>query len=256
MSHLKNVLSPVGTPTADRTVGEMVAEMPARSRVFQSHQIDFCCQGGRTVREACELRGVDLGRVVGELEKPTLAVQMSDENPAELPPAELVRYIVRVFHEPLRMELPRLRAMAQRVAQVHGGHTPALREVLELFLQLEAELSVHLLKEEQVLFPAVIAMTEGVAEPHSVDGPIACMLHEHEDAGVALSRLRTLTNGFTPPSDACNTYRALFSGLAELEEALHRHIHLENSVLFPEARALVSRGGPAREMQGAIVKQA
>ncbi len=236
------VLSPAGTPTADRSVGEMVAELPARSRVFQSYGIDFCCQGGRTVREACGRKGLDLVRVVDELERVAVGAGVEERNPAELPPGELAVYIVERFHEPLRRELPRLRAMAQRVAQVHGGHTPALREVLEVFLGLEAELTSHLLKEEQILFPAIEAIESGYDGQMHLDGPIACMFHEHEDAGAALVRLRELTGGFVPPADACNTYRALFSGLAELEESLHRHIHLENAVLFPAARGLAAAG--------------
>jgi regulator of cell morphogenesis and NO signaling len=94
------------------------------------------------------------------------------------------------------------------------------------------------MKEEEILFPAIVEMVENGATSLPVDGPIACMLHEHDDAGNALSRLRELTHGFTPPPEACNTYRALFVGLAELEDDLHRHIHLENSVLFPAALAM------------------
>ena len=240
MSHIKITLSAPGTPTLDRTVGEMVAESPSRSRIFQAHQIDFCCQGNRTVREACQKRGLDPALVAGQLESMDAGPGEPEENPAELPPAELARYIVRTFHDPLRLELPRLRAMAQRVAHVHGGHTPSLRELLEVFLGLEAELTSHLSKEEMVLFPAVEAAAESGRCPIPLEGPIACMLDEHEDAGEALARLRELTHGFTPPVEACNTYRALFAGLAELEESLHRHIHLENSVLFPAVRHMQS----------------
>jgi len=242
MSHLKRVLSAPGTPMAERTVGETVAEMPGRSRVFQNHQIDFCCQGGRTVRDACEKKGVDLARVVAELEAVQAGASAPEGNPAELAPDELAAYIVDVHHRFLRTELPRLRAMAQRVAQVHGGHTPSLVKVLEVFLAMEAELTLHLLKEEQILFPAVAMMASGHSAPMPLDGPVACMMHEHEEAGAALVELRELTSDFTPPVEACNTYRALFSGLAELEADLHRHIHLENSVLFPAARRMALEG--------------
>ncbi len=95
-----------------------------------------------------------------------------------------------------------------------------------------------MMKEEQILFPAVSAMSRGESGSVQLDGPIACMIHEHDDAGQALGRLHELTSGFKPPADACNTYRALFAGLADLEEDLHRHIHLENSVLFPAAQKL------------------
>ena len=114
-------------------------------------------------------------------------------------------------------------------------------EVFDVFLQLEQEMVAHMRKEEEALFPAIVAMTgeEGVRMP--LDEPIACMMHEHDSSGEAVARLRELTNGFEPPPEACNTYRALFAGLRDLEEDLHRHIHLENAVLFPAARALSSR---------------
>lgn len=242
MSHVPNVFSPPGTPLPDRTVGELVAERPGRSRVFQSFQIDFCCQGGRTLREACEGKSVALDAVVEQLEAEQAAPPATSRNPAELPPAELVDHILRTHHEYLWNELPRLHTMAERVAKVHGGHTPSLVEVFNVFCGLAEELSAHMMKEEKILFPAIAELTQGGAsEPVALDGPLSCMLHEHEDAGAGLARLRELTRGFQPPPEACNTYRALFAGLADLEEDLHTHIHLENAVLFPQARALADQ---------------
>lgn len=241
MSHQPNIVSPEGTPLADRTVGELVAERPGRSRVFQAFQIDFCCQGARTLSEACERKGIALATVIERLEAEMEEAVKPLGNPAELPPHELADYIVTTHHDFLRREFPRLRAMSERVAHVHGGHTPALVEVFQVYCGLEAELNSHMMKEEQVLFPAVSAMSRGESGPLVLDGPIACMIHEHDDAGTALARLHQLTDGYQPPADACNTYRALFSGLADLEEDLHRHIHLENSVLFPAAQKLAAK---------------
>ena len=129
--------------------------------------------------------------------------------------------------------------MAERVANVHGAHTPSLVEVFKIFLGVEEELTSHMAKEEQILFPAVVAMSRGEVQPMSLDGPIHCMIHEHDEVGNALAVLRDLTGGFRPPTEACNTYRALFAGLEDLEDDLHRHIHLENSVLFPAAQAMM-----------------
>lgn len=241
MSHSTVLFSPVGTPFLARTVGELVAERPGRSRIFQALGIDFCCQGGRLLAEACKTKGISAATVLEQLQAELADKNTPDQNPAELPPKELVDYIVETHHGYLRSEFPRLRAMSERVAKVHGGHTPTLVEVLEVFLGLEAELNSHMMKEEQILFPAIVAMTQGEAAPRSLDGPISVMLREHDDAGAALSRLRELTGGFQPPAEACNTYRALFAGLQELEEDLHRHIHLENSVLFPAAQAMVEK---------------
>jgi regulator of cell morphogenesis and NO signaling len=238
MSHKPNVFSPPGTPLLDRTVGELVAERPGRARVFQSFGIDFCCQGGRTVREACEGKGLPFQTVVEQLEAEQADPAAPAQNPAELSPEALAAYIVETHHAFLRRELPRLHAMSQRVAQVHGGHTPSLIEMFHVFTGMAAELSNHLAKEEQVLFPAVAAMSRGESYRGLLNEPIDCMIHEHEEAGAALARLRELSHGFQPPAEACNTYRALFAGLHDLEEDLHRHIHLENAVLFPAARAM------------------
>lgn len=237
MSHTPNIYSAPGTPVIDRTVGELVAERPGRSRIFQAHGIDFCCQGGRTLRQACESRNLSADDVIAELEKESDGKPNDGANPAELPLHELCSYIVETHHGFLRRELPRLQAMAQRVAQVHGGHTPSLVEVNDVFTAMAEELDSHMMKEEQILFPAVEAMSRGETAYMPLDGPIACMLHEHDDAGQALARMRVLTAGFQAPPEACNTYRALFAGLVDLESDLHRHIHLENSVVFPQALA-------------------
>ncbi|MDP3850726.1 MAG: iron-sulfur cluster repair di-iron protein [Luteolibacter sp.] len=238
MSHTATIFTPAGTRMPDRTVGEIVAERPSQARVFQAFGIDFCCQGGRTLREACSLKGIDLDSVVDQLNAGAAGKEPSENNPALLPPVELIEHIVGVHHEYLRSELPRLHAMSERVAKVHGGHTPSLVEVFGIFCGMSDELNSHMVKEEQVLFPAIQMLCAEPSTMMSIDGPVACMLHEHDEVGAALARLRELTHGFTAPPEACNTYRALFAGLGELEEDLHRHIHLENAVLFPQALAL------------------
>jgi regulator of cell morphogenesis and NO signaling len=241
MSHTATVFTPAGTPMPDRTVGEIVAENPSQARVFQVFGIDFCCQGGRTLREACTLKGIGLESVIEQLEAANATPNAPENNPALLPPVELIEHIVNKHHACLRAELPRIHAMSGRVAKVHGGHTPSLVEVFDVFCAMAAELDSHMMKEEQILFPAIRALCEG-SRVMPLDAPVARMLQEHDDAGAALARMRELTNGFTPPPEACNTYRALFAGLAELEEDLHRHIHLENAVLFPQAMALAKAG--------------
>lgn len=239
MSHHQPVLSPEGTPLADRTVGEIVAENPSLSRVFQSYRLDFCCQGAKTLRQACEKNDLPLDEVVTALEEEAASAGVPDSNPAELPPVELADYIVEKHHGYLRSELPRVHAMAQRVAQVHGPRNSSLVEVFEVFTGLFRELDSHMRKEEDILFPTIRAIfSDPPGEPvfpGEIGHPVAQMEHEHEEAGQALERLRELTNGYRPPVDACNTYRALFAGLEDIEQDTHRHIHLENSVLFPAA---------------------
>jgi regulator of cell morphogenesis and NO signaling len=238
-SHHQPALSPPGTPLAERSVGELVAERPGLSRVFQRHGLDFCCQGALKVREACKRKHVSLETVVHDLEQALTSPAEPGENPAQLPMPELVQHIITRYHDHLRREIPRLNAMAQRVAHVHGGHTPSLVTVSEVFEHFAEELGQHMEKEEIALFPAILRLQVDDGETQrQLDAPIRCMMQEHEDAGDALARLRELTNGFVPPPEACNTYRALFAGLAELENDMHHHVHLENSVLFPAALAL------------------
>lgn len=195
--------------------------------------MDFCCQGGKTLEEACEKKGLDVSFVSMLLEEADGGKESQGPNPAELSPADLCQYIVDTHHAFLRSELPRLLSMAQRVAHVHGGHTPSLVTVFDVVSALADDLYDHMGKEEDILFPAVKASAGSAA----VAVPIACLVEEHESAGAALARLNELTSGYNPPADACNTYRALFAGLQDLEEDMHTHVHLENSVLFPQLSA-------------------
>jgi len=232
-------MSPVGTPLADRSVGEIVSENPSLSRVFQSYQLDFCCQGAKTLRQACEGKNLSLEEVSEALEKAVTSGGEPESNPALLAPSALVDYIVETHHGYLRQELPRVHAMAERVAQVHGPRNTSLVQIYEVFSSLFLELDSHMRKEEEILFPTIKAIfSDPPADPvfpGPIEHPVDQMMHEHEEAGQALARLRELTQNFEPPADACNTYRALFAGLKDLEEDTHRHIHLENSVLFPAA---------------------
>lgn len=236
MSHTITTPSAPGTPLADQTVGEIVAANPNLSRVFQAHDIGFCCQGTLTLRKACERNKVDLEAMMVALDTEAKGGPAPLENPAELTLSKLADHIVETHHGFLRRELPRIHAMAERVAQVHGGQTPSLVSVYEVFTEMGQALSDHTKKEEQMLFPA-IRNIDNEAETARMDlsAPVARMMEEHKSTTEAIARLRELTNHYQPPADACNTYRALFAGLADLETDMARHIHLENDVLFPRA---------------------
>lgn len=220
----------------NRGVGELVAERPGRSRIFQEHGIEFCCQGKKTLKQACENLNVPLETIVEALEKELTETKIQGINPAELSIGELAEYVIKVHHGFLRKELPRLHQMAMRVAQVHGGHTPSLVRVYQVFENMFRELDQHLDKEEQVLFPVIRIIAKGETPTLPVEGPIATMMEEHVETGQALEELQELTHNYSPPEEACNTYRALFAGLADLQNDLHQHIHLENNVLFPAAK--------------------
>lgn len=215
-----------------RTIGELVVERPSRSRVFGKLGIDFCCGGRRSLAEACSAHALDpadVARLIAEAEQ-------EGEAPnewAEAPLAAVCDHLVATHHAFTKEELPRLEALLDKVARVHGERHPQMIEVAELFRALAAELSSHLAREEGVLFPAIRAL-EG-APSAGLMMPIRVMMREHDDAGEVFRRLRELTGDFVTPEGGCNTFRAALSGLADLEEDLHRHVHLENEILFPRA---------------------
>jgi len=230
--------------TPGTTIAEVAAGNPGTIRIFQRHQIDFCCGGKRPLGEVCEEKHVPFAELQRELAG---ADEMDrDMPPATAPLAVLIRRIVDGYHAELREELPRLGAMIQKVLDAHGARHPELASLATTFRALREELEMHMVKEERVLFPYVeklesLAATGQplTASPFgSIAAPIGMMEHEHDDAGRALARMRELTGGYTAPEDACNTFRGLYHGLAHLETELHAHIHLENNVVFPRAARL------------------
>jgi regulator of cell morphogenesis and NO signaling len=227
----------------DSTVGRLVAENPARARVFEKHRIDYCCGGKLPLAEACERRKVDYATVVADLESiDSAGAEIVPTNWDQALLGELADHIVATHHAYLVEELPRLDAMCARVAKVHGHHAPEVVELYSVFVAFRQELEEHATKEEQVLFPWIKRMEAGELGPFnaSVSNPIRCMENEHENAGQALGRFRELTNGFQPPEDACNTWRVLYASLEALEQDMHTHVHKENSILFPRALQLES----------------
>jgi regulator of cell morphogenesis and NO signaling len=219
--------------TPESPVGEIATRYPLATRVFNRHNIDFCCGGGVALAAACEKRGLDTAAVLDELAR-TLAAPGAGEAKRwdEAPVADLVRHIVDTFHTPLREELPRLESMTRKVHRVHYDKDPErLTALLESFLRLKAEVDEHMDEEEKTLFPEILA---GAAGPSR---PVAAFVHDHEVVGAELARIRELTDDFRVPAMACSTWNALWHGLAALETDLHEHIHLENNVLFPRASA-------------------
>lgn len=225
-----------------RTVGELVRERPARSRIFEQLHIDFCCGGKVPLAEACAKKGLDADDVLSRIQQADAQAddaRLIDADAMGL--TELADHIEQTHHAYLREELPRLDFMTNKVAAVHGVAEPRLREVRELFVAFQDELLSHMMKEEQVLFPMIrqIEQADGPIQFHcgSLANPIRMMEHEHDNAGDALERFRELTDGYTPPDWACNTFRAMYDALAALEPNMHQHVHKENNVLFPKALA-------------------
>jgi regulator of cell morphogenesis and NO signaling len=223
----------------EQTVGEFVRQKPTRARVFESLKIDYCCGGKVSLVRACEKRGVDVSEVLQAIstsdEKADLGA-LVDVDSMEL--TELANHIEATHHAYLREELPRLDAMTEKVARVHGDKDERLFQMRQAFIALKAELEPHMMKEERILFP-IVRQLEASPERQefhcgSVANPIRQMEHEHDQAGDALAILHESTDGYTPPDWACNTYRAMLDSLARLEADMHQHIHKENNVLFPK----------------------
>jgi regulator of cell morphogenesis and NO signaling len=230
-------MSPI---SVDTTVGELVTERPGRARVFERFGINYCCGGGRSLAAACAGVGLDPEAMRRELESIGYGGEAGpDWSQASI--SELVDHIVETHHGYLRAELPRLSFLVEKVAGAHGGRHPELLELREAFGGLRAELESHTAKEEQVLFPACKELEGADGRPDfrfgSVRNPIGAMIREHVDAGDGLRRVRRLARDYVVPEDACNTYRAMLDGLAELERDTHYHVYKENSLLFPKAVA-------------------
>ena len=226
------------------TIGQIVTEKSSRSRLFERLGIDYCCGGGLTLAAACEQKGLSATAVLGEL-------RASDAACSDGPPVDweargagaLADHIKQEHHAYLKRELPRLQALTEKVAAVHGGREPSLIELRDIYADFAGEMTEHMMKEEKVLFPWIRTLATskgsggcgGAPSRRGIDNPVRMMMVEHEHSGDAIAKMRALTGGFTPPPGACNTYVAMLGGLAELEADTHAHVHKEKSILFPMA---------------------
>ncbi|MCU0549004.1 MAG: iron-sulfur cluster repair di-iron protein [Leptolyngbya sp. Prado105] len=226
----------------DSTVGAIVRDCPELSRLFEQANVDYCCGGKKTLEEACRQRGLDPQAFLTQLQDYATQEPVAEVNLVELSLSELVDHIERIHHAYLHAELPRLEKLVTKVATAHGDKEPRLSQIKDVFLALSAELGLHLMKEEQVLFPMIRQLESSTDLPTfhcgSLANPVHRMEFEHDDAGLALAKLRQLTDDYTPPVWACNTYRAMLDALATFEQDMHQHVHKENNVLFPRAIAL------------------
>lgn len=234
------------TGESDETLGQIAAKDLRKAEVFKKYGLDFCCGGKKTVKEACEEKGLDVTKVEQEL-------QQADKQPATrpLPYTEwssdfLADYIINTHHAYVRKVLPELRGYAAKVAGVHGTQHPELLSIQQLVEEVNAELSAHMVKEEKVLFPYVKQLVVSTSQSlplqathfGTVQRPINMMEMEHEIVGKAVEKIRSLSNDFALPEDACASYSLFYKMLAEFEDDLHTHIHLENNILFPKALEL------------------
>ncbi len=227
------------------TLRTIALEHPATIRVFEHFQLDYCCGGNRPLGEICAEKCIAAEVVLAALAE-AVDRKPAAEDLSSATSAELIRHIVQTHHAFIRSELPRLQAMAERVASKHSPIHPEASFIQRNLAQLAEELLFHLNKEERILFPYIENLErsreENAAPPTacfgSVESPIRQMIHEHEGAAHLLEEMRTATRGFMPWPGACPTTAGLYYGLKAFETDLHRHVHLENNLLFPRAIAL------------------
>ncbi len=220
------------------TIASVVSEDFKTAAIFSKHKIDFCCNGNKTIDEACTSKNIDIENLILELDSVLTQKSSSEIDFKSFPLDLLTDYIEKTFHRQIREVTPTLLTYLAKVARVHGERHPELNEIYTMFCESAVDLEAHMQKEEKVLFPYIRALyTE--ATPKSCFGvrenPIAAMMNEHEIEGDRYREIAKLTNDYQPPLDACNTYKVAFSMLQEFENQLHLHIHLENNILFPKA---------------------
>ena len=231
--------------STERTVRDWALEHPEATRVFEKAGIDYCCGGGKSLEEACAAANLSVDELIDSLElaEEDARAKQKDRNWQREPLADLVAHINGTHHKYTREEIVRLGPLFDKVVSVHGENHPELQHVRAAFRGLAQELSMHMMKEEAVLFPYIVRMEESVIQREpvlpppfgSVQNPVSMMMHEHDSAGEALRTMRQASAGYTAPGDACISYQTLYKALADFEKDLHQHIHLENNILFPRA---------------------
>jgi regulator of cell morphogenesis and NO signaling len=224
-----------------KTVRELVLANPAAARIFEQFGIDYCCGGNKSLVEACAKASVQVEQVISAIEKPQPIPDARDWQIAPL--MELTRYIVEKHHSFTREELKRLKSLLAKVVSAHGIRHPELTRVQSVFRDLDQELTMHMMKEEEILFPYIEKMEAAINTKRSlppcmfgtVQNPVRMMMMEHDTAGDALREMRAITNSYAVPADGCVSYQELYRALLAFEADLHQHIHLENNILFPRS---------------------
>lgn len=223
----------------EKTVGELVTEDIRTATIFKKFGIDFCCGGGKPVQEACEEKGANYENLMNEI-RSIMNESSSEIDFQNMPLGDLINYIFEKHHKYIYENGPITAQFVNKVAAVHGERHPETVEVAKVYNELLSELNHHMMKEENVLFPYVKSLIVASEEKTDttrpfVSQPIRVMEMEHDLAGEMLKKMSSLTSGYNPPVDACNTFKAAYANLKAMEDDIHFHIHLENNILFPKA---------------------
>lgn len=227
----------------DQIIGELVAQDYRAASVFKKYGIDFCCQGNRTINDACENKSIDASIVLKDLEEIAQANKGSAIDYQTWPLDLLTDYIEKKHHRYVEEKSQEIKPYLDKICEVHGDRHPELFEINALFNASVGVLTQHMKKEELILFPYICKMVKvkqkgtkiDTSDFGGIENPIRMMEEEHTIEGDRFRKIEELSNHYTPPQDACNTYRVTIALLKEFEEDLHLHIHLENNILFPKA---------------------
>jgi len=226
------------------SLAQIVNSNHKAASVFEKYRLDFCCKGKRSLEQACTEQQLAIHQVTRELEN----IFSDDTDTAtidfeKMNLTQLCDYILQTHHAYVKNELPQIYAYLQKVSSKHGDRHPELYKIFQTFAAVKEEMEGHMKKEELVLFPRIkelqkLADNENARRQLSVNYlqfPITVMEQEHDHAGNLLNDIRIFSNDYTPPQDACTTYRLCFASLKAFELDLHEHVHLENNILFPKA---------------------
>lgn len=234
---MKNIIDP------GLSVGEIVRSNYRAAEIFKKYKIDFCCGGSKSINQVCSEKNIPVDHITSELSELSNQDSSNLHNYDEWELDFLTNYIINVHHKYVNNNAPIIQEYVNKIAHVHGERHPELIKVMDLFSEVSTELQQHMMKEEQILFPFIIKLngidknkTAFTPPPFgTIRNPIKMMEAEHENAGNIFKEIREITNDYSLPADACNTYNIAFQKLDEFENDLFRHIHLENNILFPKA---------------------
>ena len=230
------------------TIGEIVSDNFHAAGVFKEYGIDFCCGGGKLLSDVCESKNIPFDEVADKLKEAPWVNRTSGDNYNDWSPDFLVDYIINTHHTFVRKKSDEMAGYAAKVAKVHGEQHPENVEIFKKFIALSNELMEHLNEEESRVFPLIkkvyrkrqSGLKPDESEIMELKAELSQMVDEHEVAGSLMADIRELSNEFTPPQDACATYRILYQNLAGFEEDLHKHVHLENNILFKKMERLIA----------------
>jgi len=225
------------------TLSEIVRDNFHTASIFEKYNLDFCCNGKRTLAEACKGKGINPKGIINEIENINSASAKAEIKPDEWNLNFLIEYIINNHHSYVNRMLPVISAHTHKVATMHGENHPETKRIAEIFFAINNEMKHHMMKEEKILFPHINMLVKAgnnggsSGKPYfgTIKNPISMMEAEHQSAGDGMFEIKKLTNNYVPPVDACETYKITIKELKEFEEDLHKHVHLENNILFPKA---------------------